>query len=246
MLATYSHNNHTAHTHMHSLHHVAATLMLEAGPPCAWVLFSPYIFTLDPALSTSLLHSVPFLLLLRHICFPEKCAKHAALGDGGGFKPRPRFPSLALLNRTQQLQHSPASWQLSKISRKDPQPLQGEAGTNWHVWSFMESSGPSCFLSRKVRFLASDVCKLFPARTEPLCAWRDHACAQIKQVYVGVFYEKQMPAAFQILFACNQINWSWHADVNTELLSLRKVVFTICGARSEHCYYNCANPSLLG
>lgn len=46
-------------------------------------------------------------------------------GGETGARPRPRFPGLARLNHAQQLQRSPASSQLSKISREDPPPLRG-------------------------------------------------------------------------------------------------------------------------
>lgn len=117
----------------------------------------------------------------------------------------------------------------------------------------MESSGQIMSLSHWVEFVAHVWKVVGEGRGGGLLHGLSHSAhANIMRVHlqnewtcVGVFYDKQMPAAFQILFGCNQIYWSWHAEVNTELLSLRKVVFTICGARSAHSCYKYANPSLL-
>lgn len=132
------HTNHTIQTsthipHAHPPSRGSNTDARGRATVCPGAFFSPFSLwiLLSPPLS--------FILSLRFRSYATYAflkSVHGASGDGGGLKPRPRFPSLAWLSQTQQLQRSPASSLLSKISNEDPQPLQGEAGTNSHVCSF--------------------------------------------------------------------------------------------------------------
>lgn len=171
----------TSHTHMPP----SRGSMLEAEPPCARpAAFFPYVFS---ALSTSLsfilslsFHSYATYVFLKSV--------RAAPGDGG------EGLSLVLLafrgwTELSSFSIPPASSQLSfsKISREDPQPLRGEAGTNWHVCRIIWNNRAP----RKVTFLEDlwYICKLFfPAQNEPLFACWDHACTY-KNMCVGVLWK---------------------------------------------------------
>lgn len=87
---------------------------------------------------------------------------------GGETGARPRFPGLARLNHAQQLQRSPASSQLSKISREDPPPLRDgtQAPTDMSAvsWNHLDY--------RVVKIC----CLFFCFFCESLHACRDHAC----------------------------------------------------------------------
>lgn len=108
---------------MHILHHMAAAQAPEAGPPRACMLFS-FFFFYSGSCWIHLSRSFCRLLSISnttYVCL-KMCTRSFRGGETGA---RPRFPGLARLNHAQQLQRSPASSQLSKISREDPPPLRG-------------------------------------------------------------------------------------------------------------------------
>lgn len=110
---------------MHILHHMAAAQAPEAGPPRACMLFS-FFFFYSGSCWIHLSRSFCRLLSISnttYVCL--KMCTRSFRGGATGARPRPRFPGLARLNHAQQLQRSPASSQLSKISREDPPPLRG-------------------------------------------------------------------------------------------------------------------------
>lgn len=110
---------------MHILRHMAAAQAPEAGPPRACMLFS-FFFFYSGSCWIHLSRSFCRLLSISnttYVCL--KMCTRSFRGGATGARPRPRFPGLARLNHAQQLQRSPASSQLSKISREDPPPLRG-------------------------------------------------------------------------------------------------------------------------
>lgn len=153
---------------MHILRHMAAAQAPEAGPPRACMLFSFFFFTLDPAESTSLLHSVAFFQFPTPHMFAWKCVHVASGGERRG-------RGLVLASRawlgwttlsSSSVPQPPRSF--LKLAERIHRLSGGDAGTNWHVGSFMESSGLSC------REDLLPVLLVFFC--ESLHACRDHAC----------------------------------------------------------------------
>lgn len=70
--------------HMHILHHVAATLTLEARPPCAWMgFFSTFSLWILLSPPLSIIPSLSFHSYKTYCMFSRKvCTQLQGMGDG--------------------------------------------------------------------------------------------------------------------------------------------------------------------